>query len=289
MKIGRNDPCWCGSGRKYKNCHSEFDKRIHDLKMEGHEVPTREMIKTPADIEALREAGKINTMVLDYAEQFVREGISTEELNVIIDEYTRKLGGIPAPLNYEGYPKSVCISVNDVVCHGIPDEHTVLSSGDIVNIDCTTIYNGYYGDASRMYCIGEVSESRKKLVQVTKECLDLGLQAVKPWGFLGDVGYAIQQHASANGYSVVREIGGHGIGRGFHEDPWVSHIGRPGKDILLVPGMVFTIEPMINMGKPDVFEDEEDGWTIYTSDGLPSAQFEYTIAVTEEGAEILSR
>ena len=184
---------------------------------------------------------------------------------------------------------SVCISVDDVVCHGIPSEDTILKSGQIVNVDCTTIFNGYYGDASRMYCIGEVSEAAEKLVRVTKECLDLGLQEVKPWGFLGDVGYVINKHAKDNGYSVVREIGGHGIGEELHEEPWVSHIGERGHDILLVPGMVFTIEPMINMGKPDVFEDEDDGWTIYTYDGQPSAQFEYTIAVTDDGAEILSR
>ena len=181
------------------------------------------------------------------------------------------------------------LSVDDVVCHGIPSEDTILKSGQIVNVDCTTIFNGYYGDASRMYCIGEVSEAAEKLVRVTKECLDLGLQEVKPWGFLGDVGYVINKHAKDNGYSVVREIGGHGIGEDFHEEPWVSHIGERGHDILLVPGMVFTIEPMINMGKPDVFEDEDDGWTIYTYDRQPSAQFEYTIAVTDDGAEILSR
>lgn len=288
MKLGRNDLCWCGSGQKYKNCHSSFDKRIREVKMQGHKVPTREMIKTPQQIAGIREAGRMNTMVLDHAEKYIKEGISTEELNVVIDEYTRELGGIPAPLNYEGYPKSVCISIDDVVCHGIPDKNTILKSGDIVNVDCTTIYGGYYGDASRMYCIGDVSDEKKRLVRVTKECLDLGLAEVKPWGFLGDVGYVINKYASENGYSVVREIGGHGIGVGFHEDPWVSHIGKKGKDILLVPGMVFTIEPMINMGKPDVFEDEDDGWTIYTYDGLPSAQYEYTIVVTENGTEILS-
>lgn len=289
MRLGRNDPCWCGSGKKYKNCHSEFDRKIREFEDRGHLVPSGYMIKTPAQIEGIREAGRLNTMVLDYAEQFIREGISTEELNVLIDRYTRELGGIPAPLNYEGYPKSVCISVDDVVCHGIPSEDTILKSGQIVNVDCTTIFNGYYGDASRMYCIGEVSEAAEKLVRVTKECLDLGLQEVKPWGFLGDVGYVINKHAKDNGYSVVREIGGHGIGEDFHEEPWVSHIGERGHDILLVPGMVFTIEPMINMGNPDVFEDEDDGWTIYTYDGQPSAQFEYTIAVTDDGAEILSR
>ena len=176
MKPGRNDPCWCGSGKKYKNCHIDFDRRIREIEDQGHEVPYGYMIKTPAQIEGIREAGRINTMVLDYVEQFIREGVSTQEINDAVDRYTRELGGIPAPLNYEGYPKSVCISIDDVVCHGIPSEKTILKSGQIVNVDCTTIYNGYYGDASRMYCIGEVSDAKKKLVQVTKECLDLGLK-----------------------------------------------------------------------------------------------------------------
>lgn len=289
MKIGRNDPCWCGSGKKYKACHYDFDKKIREIEDEGHEVPEHYMIKTPEQIEGVRKAARINTLVLDYIEPFVKAGVSTLELNDKIDAYTRELGGIPAPLDYEGYPKSVCISVNDVVCHGIPDEFTILEDGDIVNIDCSTIYNGYFGDSSRMYLIGDVSEKKRKLVEVTKECLELGVAAVKPWGFLGDVGYAINEHAKKNGFSVVREIGGHGIGLEFHEEPWVSHIGEPDTDILLVPGMIFTIEPMINMGKADIFEDEDDGWTIYTYDGEPSAQFEYQILVTEDGVEILAR
>jgi len=175
-----------------------------------------------------------------------------------------------------------------VVCHGIPDDNRILKSGEIINIDCTTIWNGYFGDASRMFCIGEVSPEKKKLVEVTKECLDIGYDLVKPWTHLGDIGYAVNKHAVENGYTVVREIGGHGVGVEFHEEPWVSHIGTPGKDYLLVPGMIFTIEPMVNMGKADVWQDDEDGWTVRTEDGLPSAQWEYTILVTETGAEILS-
>ncbi len=288
MKLGRNDKCWCGSGKKYKNCHMSFDNRILDYKSRGYEVPDHSMIKTPEQIAGVREAGKANASVLDYISDFVKEGVTTEELNVRVEEYTKKIGGICACLNYMGYPKSVCISVNDVVCHGIPSPDQVLKSGDIVNVDCTTIYKGFYGDASRMFCIGDVSEERRKLVRVTKECLDLSLAAVHPWGTMGDMGYVCNKHAVENGYTVVRDIGGHGCGVDFHEDPWVGHIGQPGEGILFVPGMILTIEPMINMGGEDVFQDESDGWTIYTDDGKPSAQWEYMILVTEDGTEILS-
>ena len=288
MKIGRNDKCWCGSGMKYKACHMSFDNRIKDYWNRGYEVPDHSMIKTPEQIEGIREAGKKNTMVLDFITPYVKEGVSTGELNRLIEEYTREIGGIPACLGYQGYPKSVCISIDDVVCHGIPSDHQILKSGQILNVDCTTIYNGYFGDASRMFCIGDVSEEKKKLVRVTKECVDLALAATKPWGTMGDMGYVCNKHAVENGYSVVREIGGHGCGVQFHEEPWVNHIGQPDEGILFVPGMTFTIEPMVNMGKPDVWEDEDDGWTIRTEDGKPSAQWEYTILVTEDGTEILS-
>ena len=227
MKLGRNDKCWCNSGRKYKACHMSFDNRIQDYKNRGYEVPNHQMIKTPEQIAGIREAGKRNTMVLDYITPFVKEGVTTEELNARIEEYTRQIGGTPACLGYQGYPKSVCISVDDVVCHGIPSSNQILKSGDIVNVDCTTIYNGYYGDASRMFLIGDVPEEKKRLVRVTKECLDLALAATRPWGTMGDMGYACNKHATENGYSIVREIGGPGCGVHFHEDPWVNHIGTP--------------------------------------------------------------
>lgn len=265
-----------------------FDNRIKDFQNRGYEVPNHQMIKTPEQIAGIREAGRRNTMVLDYITPFVKEGVTTEELDRRIEEFTREMGCIPACLHYQGYPKSVCISVDDVVCHGIPSENQVLKSGDIVNVDCTTIYNGYYGDASRMFCIGDVPEEKRKLVRVTKECLDLALAAVRPWGTMGDMGYACNKHAVENGYTIVREIGGHGCGVHFHEDPWINHIGVPDSGLLFVPGMTFTIEPMVNMGGPDVYQDEEDGWTIYTQDGKPSAQWEYTILVTDDGTEILS-
>ncbi len=195
--------------------------------------------------------------------------------------------GIPAPLNYEGFPNSVCTSVNEQVCHGIPSADVVLKEGDIVNVDASTYYHGYYSDSSRMYCIGKVSAEKQKLVDVTKECVKLGLEQVKPWGFLGDMAEAVQKHAEANGYRIVREIGGHGIGVEFHEDPWVGYIGRRGTEMLLVPGMVFTIEPMINMGCQEIYIDDGNGWTAYTEDGKPSAQWEIQVLVTETGNEVL--
>ena len=289
MKIGRNDPCWCGSHKKYKSCHLAFDEKLENMKNEGILVPPHEIIKTPEQVEGIREAGKLNTAVLDLVAEHIIEGMNTEEINVLVHDYTIKHGGIPAPLHYKGFPKSVCTSINDEVCHGIPDKNRVLKNGDIVNVDVTTILNGYYADASRMFCIGEVSSEAKKLVDVTKECLDAGLAAVKAGGYLGDVGYAVNTLAQKNGYSVVEEIGGHGVGLKFHEEPYVCHIGKKNTGMLLVPGMVFTIEPMINAGKREVYQDAQNGWTIYTQDGTLSAQWEYTVAITENGIEVLTK
>ena len=182
----------------------------------------------------------------------------------------------------------MCTSINEVVCHGIPSDKVVLKDGDIVNVDVSTILNGYFSDSSRMFCIGEVSEEKRKLVEVTKESIEVGLKEVKPWGFLGDMGQAINDYAQAHGYSVVREIGGHGVGLEFHEDPWVSYVSRRGEEMLMVPGMMFTIEPMINMGSADIFQDEEDGWTVYTEDGKPSTQWEIQVLITEDGYEIIA-
>lgn len=288
-KLGRNDACWCGSGKKYKSCHLDFDRRLENYSIMGDLVPDHSMIKTPAQIEGIRRAGKINTEILDLVDEFIRPGISTEDINTLVHESTVKRGGIPAPLNFEGYPKSVCTSINEVVCHGIPDPKRILMEGDIINVDVTTIVDGYYGDASRMYCIGKVSSEAEKLVRVTKESVDLALKETRAWGHLGDIGAAISEYVYANGFTVVREIGGHGVGIDFHEEPWVSHIGTRGTDMLLVPGMIFTIEPMVNAGRADVVQDEKDGWTIYTEDGSLSAQWEYTVLITEDGPEILTR
>ncbi len=289
MKLGRNDLCWCGSGKKYKQCHERFDKKIETFALNGHIVPDHDIIKTPEQIQKIKESAVINMACLDAVGEAIRVGMTTQEIDDIVYETTKKMGGIPAPLNYEGFPKSVCTSINDQVCHGIPSKDVVLKDGDIINVDCSTILDGYFSDSSRMYMIGNVSEEKRRLVEVTKECCDLGLAAVKPWTFLGDMAQVIHEHAEANGYSVVREIGGHGVGLEFHEEPWVGYCSNAGEDMLIVPGMMFTIEPMINMGTAQIFTDKENGWEVYTMDGKPSAQWEYQILVTEEGAEVISR
>lgn len=288
MKIGRNDPCWCGSGKKYKICHMTLDEKIHHYELEGHMVPRRDILKTKEQIEGIKESSKINIAVLDAVEKMIAPGISTEEINQLVHDMTVRMGGIPAPLNFEGYPKSVCTSINEVVCHGIPSKDRILIEGDIVNVDVSTIYKGYFSDSSRMFCIGEVSEEKKKLVQVTKECVEKGLEMVKPWNSLGDMAQVINDHAKANGYSIVVEIGGHGIGLEFHEEPFVSYVTKAGTEMLMVPGMVFTIEPMVNIGTSEIYVDDQDGWTVYTEDGMPSAQWEITVAVTEDGHEVLT-
>ena len=287
-KFGRNDLCWCGSGRKYKKCHGPIDEQIEIYRLKGYEVPYRKLLKTKQQIEGIRESSKRNIALLDFIANYAVDGITTEELDRLIFEKTKELGGVPATLNFDGYPKSVCISINDVVCHGIPSDRIFLRNGDIVNIDVSTIYNGFFSDSSRMFCIGAVSAEKQKLVDVAKECVELGIEQVKPWGFLGDVGQAVQDHARENGYSVVREIGGHGIGLQFHEDPWVGYVTKQGTGMLLVPGLVFTVEPMINMGKPNIVTDKHDNWTVRTADGKPSAQWEKTVYVTETGYEILT-
>lgn len=226
--------------------------------------------------------------VLDLIQKEIKEGMSTAVIDKLVYDYTVGHGAIPAPLNYEGFPKSVCTSINEVVCHGIPSEKEILRDGDIINVDVSTILDGYYSDASRMFMIGNVSPKKQKLVQVAKECLEIGIKAAKPFGFVGDIGNAIQKHAEKNGFSVVRDLCGHGVGLEFHEEPEVCHFGRKGTGMLLVPGMVFTIEPMINMGTWKVFIDEEDGWTVITEDELPSAQWEHTFLMTETGLEILT-
>ena len=246
-------------------------------------------VKSRSQIDGIRESGKINTAVLDYVQEHIRAGVSTAKIDQWVHEETIRMGAFPAPLNYEGFPKSVCTSLNDVVCHGIPSEDEILKEGDIINVDVSTIYKGYFSDASRTFCIGEVSADKKRLVQIAKESIQVGLMEVKPWKPIGDMGHAIHMYAQSQGYSVVEEIGGHGIGLEFHEEPWVSYVTKRGTGEIMVPGMVFTIEPMINMGTPEFYLDEENGWTVYTADGMPSAQWEVTVAVTEQGYEILSR
>ena len=267
---------------------TELDKRMLYLQEHGHLVPTRELIKTPEQIEGIRRSGVVNTGVLDLVAQEIKEGMSTAAIDKLVYEYTKDHGAIPAPLNYEGFPKSVCTSINEVVCHGIPSEKEILRDGDIINVDVSTILDGYYSDASRMFMIGNVSPEKRRLVEVTKECLQIGMEAAKPFGYVGDIGHAIQKHAEKNGYSVVRDLCGHGVGLEFHEEPEVCHFGRKGTGMVLVPGMVFTIEPMINMGRYQVYIDADDNWTVLTDDGLSSAQWEHTFVMTDSGLEILT-
>ncbi len=287
----RNDLCWCGSGKKYKKCHLAFDERIKAMKFDvfkGQTRPPKKVILNDADIEGIRKSGVINDGALDLMTDMVKPGVDTLTLNNAAHEYIVSQGGIPACLNYGGFPKSVCISINEVVCHGIPSEKTILKEGDIVNIDITTILDGYYADASRMYIVGETSEGAKKLVNVARECMELGIEAAQPWHFLGDIGAACEEHAHANGYSVVTELGGHGVGKEFHTEPFVPHVGEVDTGMLLVPGMVLTVEPMINAGKYKVVVDKKDGWTVRTKDKSLSAQWEKTIVITETGSEVLS-
>ena len=287
-ELGRNDECWCGSGKKYKKCHFEFDEKLEELFLNGQNVPSRELIKTQSDIEGIKEAAKINIGALDVVAENIKEGCTTADIDKWVHDYTLDMGGIPAPLDYEGFPKSCCTSINDVVCHGIPDEGTALKSGDIINVDCSTEKDGYFADSSRMFVIGEVDEDTQKLVDTVKKSLNVGLQVVKPWFNLHDMAIAIDDYIESKGYSVVREYGGHGIGKEFHEEPWVSHSRHAGSDLIMPPGMCFTIEPMVNKGKYKIKKPGSDGWTVRTKDGSLSAQWEIQVVVTEDGYEILT-
>ena len=266
----------------------KLDIKLWTLASKGQIVPDRSLLKTPEQIEMIKKSAALNTAVLDHVAAHIHAGMSTAEIDKLVYDFTTEHGGIPAPLNYEGFPKSVCTSINNVICHGIPSEHEILIDGDIINVDVSTILNGYFSDASRMFTIGEVSPEAERIVRVTKECVELGLKAAKPWGHLGDIAYAINSHAQENGYSVVEEIGGHGIGLEFHEEPWIGYHTKPGTEMLIVPGMTFTIEPMVNAGTERIYTDQENGWEVYTLDGEPSAQWEYQVAVTEDGVEVLS-
>jgi len=287
MKIGRNDPCPCGSGKKYKKCcmGKENLAKNADVK-EDYSKKYNIRLKEESDIEAIKVAGRLAVKTLEIVEPYVKAGVKTDDINTLVHEFTIKNGAIPAPLNYRGYPKSVCISVNEVICHGIPDSR-ILKEGDIVNIDVTPILNGYYADANKTFFVGPPSSDAKKIVSVARESLKAGRAMVRPGKKIGDIGWAIQTYAESHGCSVVREFVGHGVGFEFHEAPQVPHYGTKGKGITLVPGMVFTIEPMINLGKREL-HILEDGWTAVTDDGSLSAQFEQTYHVTEDGFEVLT-
>lgn len=269
---------------------TELDKKVMYWEQKGKLVPTRDLIKTPEQIEGIRRSGVVNTGCLDEVARQIHTGMNTQEIDDICMQYCKDHNAIPACLGYEGFPKSVCTSINEVVCHGIPKEEDVLEEGDIVNVDMTTIVDGYYADASRMFVIGKTTPEKERLVRVARECLEVGMEAAKPYCFVGDIGHAVQRHAEKNGYSVVRDLCGHGVGLKFHEEPEVVHYGHRGQGMLIVPGMVFTIEPMINMGTYEVFIDADDPyeWEVITGDELPSAQWEHTFVMTENGVEILT-
>ncbi len=245
-------------------------------------------IKTPEEIEKMRTACRLAAEVLEMIEPYVKPGVTTDELNQICHEHiVNKQQAIPAPLNYHGFPKSICTSVNQVVCHGIPNDKK-LKNGDIINIDITVIKDGYHGDTSKMFYVGDVAPHAQRLCEITRECMQKGIELVRPGAHLGDIGEVIQKHAESNHYSVVREYCGHGIGTEFHEDPQVLHYGKAGTGDELKEGMIFTIEPMINAGKRHVKLNKRDGWTVETTDRRLSAQWEHTVLVTADGYEILT-
>ena len=287
LRIHRNDPCPCGSGKKYKRCclrkensrDIEADKELYFKKYSIR-------LKEDKDINGIKKAGRLALDTLDLVESEIRPGIATDDINTLVHNFTIKNGATPAPLNYRGFPKSVCVSVNEVICHGIPGKR-VLKDGDIVNVDVTPILNGYYADINKTFFMGTPGPEAQKIVRVARKCLKRGMAAVRPGNSIGDIGWAIQGYAEGQGCSVVREFVGHGVGFGFHEPPQVPHYGHKGEGIILIPGMVFTIEPMINLGKKDL-NILEDNWTAVTRDGSLSAQFEQTILVTGSGFESLT-
>ena len=287
----RNDPCWCGSGKKYKKCHLSLDEKIESMKFNGHRGqirPPHKIINNAADVEGIKRAAVINSGALELAGSLVKEGISTLEINDAVHEYITSHGAHPSCLGFEGFPKSICISLNNVVCHGIPSKKEILKNGDILNIDITTDLDGYFADASRMFSVGEISLEAARLIKVTRDIMEAGIAAAKPWHFVGDIGAACSKIARANGYSVVTDLGGHGCGKDFHLEPFVSHDCAAETGMLLVPGMSLTVEPMINAGRKKVTVDASDKWTVRTEDGSLSAQWEKTILITETGVEVLA-
>lgn len=286
-KRSRNDSCWCGSGKKYKHCHLKSDVLgFTEQTGTGHPQRPDILLKTPEQIEGIRRSCRLTRDILAALTSRIAPGMTTDEIDRWVHETTLAAGAIPAPLNYRGFPKSVCTSLNEVICHGIPGDRALVE-GDILNVDVTCILEGYYGDASRMFLIGEVTPEARRLVQVTRKCLELGIAQVQPGNTTGDIGHAIQQHAEEHGYSVVRMFVGHGVGVRFHEPPDISHYGRPHTGVKFVPGMVFTVEPMINAGGYEVVI-LDDGWTARTADGALSAQWEHTVLVTEAGVDVLT-
>jgi len=286
VKVGRNDPCPCGSGLKYKKCCLGKDTSANRDPGALYAQRYKIRLKEKGDIEGIRKAGQLVLATFEQIEDKIRPGIKTNEINKIVHEFTIKNGAQPAPLNYRGFPKSVCVSVNEEVCHGIPGER-VLKDGDIANVDITSILDGYYADANKTFFVGTPGSAAHKIVSVARECLRRGIAAVRPGNTVGDIGSAIQTYAEDQGCSVVRDFVGHGVGFEFHEPPQIPHFGQKGQGIRLIPGMVFTIEPMINLGGKEL-KILPDNWTAVTRDGSLSAQFEQTIVVTRNGYESLT-
>jgi methionyl aminopeptidase len=286
VKVGRNDPCPCGSGIKYKKCCLGKDLQVNRDPGAMYAQRYKIRLKEKADIEGIRKAGQLVLETFEQVKDKIRPGIKTDEINTIVHEFTIDNGAQPAPLNYRGFPKSVCVSINEEVCHGIPGKR-VLADGDIVNVDITSILNGYYADANKTFFAGKPGTDARKIVSVARECLKRGISMVKPGNTVGDIGWAIQTYAEDQGCSVVRDFVGHGVGFEFHESPQIPHFGQKGQGIRLIAGMVFTIEPMINLGNKEL-RILPDNWTAVTRDGSLSAQFEQTILVTKSGCESLT-
>lgn len=284
-KISRNAPCPCGSGKKYKRCCINKNTPVQSPDLQ-YAKKHRIRIKTPEQIEGIRRAGRLVIETLDLVVPLIRPGTATDDINTLVHDHTVNNGALPAPLNYRGFPKSVCVSINEVICHGIPGKR-ILDAGDIVNVDVTSILDGYYADASKTFFVGTPGAEAEKIVAVARKCLAAGIAAVAPGHTIGDIGHAIQSYAEGQGCSVVREFVGHGVGVDFHEAPQIPHYGKPGTGVRLIPGMVFTIEPMINLGKKELMV-LDDGWTAVTKDGSLSAQFEQTLLVTDTGVESLT-
>lgn len=286
MKPNRNEPCWCGSGKKYKKCHLKSDLE------QGHSgqqntTPKLEKIERSEEyITGMVKACRLAKKTLDMVEERIKPGITTNDIDKWVYEYTMDHGAYPAPLNYHGFPKSVCTSLNEVVCHGIPEDR-IIKEGDLVNVDVTSRLNGYHGDTNRTFLMEGYSKDARKISDVAEECLRLGIEAAKPYNRIGDIGAAIEKYAHSQNCSVVEMFVGHGLGKEFHEDPQVPHYGKPGTGKLIVPGMFFTIEPMINLGRKEV-KILSDEWTAVTKDGSLTAQFEHTLMITDYGVRVLT-
>ncbi len=288
FNIGRNDRCWCGSGKKYKVCHERLDEeKLMPFIAEGYPLPYKELILSPEQIEGVKKCSRVSVAIMDELDSFIKEGVSTDQINDVVEKVTADFGAESADLGYEGFPKSCCTSINNVVCHGIPNKKDILKDGDIINVDVTTKLNGYFSDMSRMYMIGNVSDEARQLTEVTKKCMDEGIACIKPYMPVGEIGNVINDIADKYNYGVVRALCGHGVGLVFHGDPMVNHYRTDDKTMILVPGMMLTVEPMINAGTYNV-KIADDGWTVLTADGSLSAQWEHTLLVTETGVEIIT-